>query len=81
MATRKVLVRARNKTEAKNFAKFVKKLSTFNFSGERVTSVKLNKKVGLAGGIKGFTVSLTRKKVQRFKRGKKIGQLKPRFNK
>lgn len=74
------MVRAKNVTQAKKFGKHHAKLSTMAYSGERVTSAKLDKSVGLAGGIPGYTVGLTRRKVERYKTGKKKGMLRPKYN-
>ena len=81
MATRHILVRAKNITDAKKFGRQHAKLSTMDYSGERVTSAKLDKGAGLAGGIPGYTVGLTRRKVERYKTGKKKHMLKPKYNK
>ena len=81
MVTRYVMVRAKNRTQAKTFGKQVAKYSTMDYSPERVGSVTLNKAVGLAGGIPGYTVGLTKRKVERYKTGKKKNMLRPRYNK
>jgi len=65
MAYRKIMIRAKNLTKAKQFAKMYRKLSTFNYSPERVVSVKRNFKAGLAGGVPGWDVTLARRKTQR----------------
>ena len=82
MATRYILVRANSKPDARKFANLShRKLSTMNYTNEKVTSVQPDKKSGLAGGVKGYRVGLTKKKVERYKRGSKKNMLKPRFNK
>ena len=80
MATRKVNVRANTAADAKKFAKQLAKLSTMDYSGEKVGMVKLSRKHGLAGGVKMYTVTMTRRKTKRYTTGKKKGQLRPAYN-
>ena len=58
---RRVLIRADNLQLAKRFAKAARKLATNKFLPERVVSVRLNRSIGLAAGVKGFTAILARK--------------------
>ena len=78
MGTRHVLIRARNPSQARKFAKSVCKMSTVNYSPERVTSVALNKTPGFDKGLPAYTVGLTKRKVERYKTGKKKGMLRPK---
>ncbi len=62
MATRTILIRAKTVVQARQFAESFRRLATVEFLPERIVSVKLNRRAGLAGGIKGYNVVLRRKK-------------------
>ena len=65
MATRYILIRAKNLERAKVYAKMHCTLSTYEYSPERVSSVKYDKKAGLAGGVRGYKAGLTKVKTIR----------------
>lgn len=75
--TRRILIRADTVKQAKRFAGSHRKLLSNEFLPERIVSVKLNKSQGLAGGVKGFSVVLSRKKDTRERL--KDGRLASRF--
>jgi len=59
--TRKIMVRANSVAQAKLFGKSHGKVYGKGFLPEKIVSVKLNKRVGLAGGIKGYTITFRQK--------------------
>lgn len=75
---RKIMIRAKNMERAKYFANstLYRKMSTFDYSPEKLISVKLNKSVGLAGGVPGYNVIYERYYTPRYKTGKKKGMLR-----
>jgi len=60
--TRKILIRADSVVQARRFADSHRKRMSSEYLPERIVSVRLNISQGLAGGVKGYSVVLSRKK-------------------